>query len=474
MTAVVGLGGSAGSITALQKFFTRMPADSGLAFVVVLHLSPKYESNLAQLVQNLTPMPVTQVSAAVKVEANCVYVIPPGKQLLMADGQLILHDLPREYGTRAAVDIFFRSLAETHGSRSTGIVLSGLDGDGSIGIKRIKENGGLTVAQDPNEAEHEGMPRSAIETGMVDWVLAVDEMPRQLLEYQKIQERVRLPEEKQPADGPNQEADGEKALRETISFLRIRKAHDFSYFKRNTVLRRIRRRMQLNNIEDLPAYLAFLRLNPNEAEALTHDLLANVTNFFRDLEAFQALQAEVPKLLADKKPADEIRVWVPGCATGEEAYSMAILLSEATAKLAAFPSIKVFATDVDQGSIEVGRAGLYSAAITADVSPERLRLFFSKESAGYRVKRGIRETVFFAQHDLLKDPPFSNLDLVSCRNLLIYLDAAAQRRIFQIFHFALRENGILFLGAAESVGAAGERLNALNKKYRVYARERVM
>jgi two-component system CheB/CheR fusion protein len=179
-------------------------------------------------------------------------------------------------------------------------------------------------------------------------------------------------------------------------------------------------------------------------------------------------------LLADKKPADEIRVWVPGCATGEEAYSMAILLSEATAKLAAFPSIKVFATDVDQGSIEVGRAGLYSAAITADVSPERLRRFFSKESAGYRVKRGIRETVFFAQHDLLKDPPFSNLDLVSCRNLLIYLDAAAQRRIFQIFHFALRENGILFLGAAESVGAAGERLNALNKKYRVYARGRVM
>ena len=470
MTAVVGLGGSAGSITALQKFFVRMPADSGLAFVVVLHLSPKYESNLAQLLQNLTPMPVTQVSAAVKVEANRVYVIPPGKQLLMADGQLILHDLPREYGTRAAVDIFFRSLAETHGSRSTGIVLSGLDGDGSIGIKRIKENGGLTVAQDPNEAEHEGMPRSAIETGMVDWVLAVDEMPRQLLEYQKIQERVRLPAENQPVDGPNQEGDGEKALQETISFLRIHKAHDFSYFKRDTVLRRIRRRMQLTNIEDLPAYLAFLRLHPNEAEALTQDLLANVTNFFRDQEAFKALEAELSGLVKDKKPADEIRVWVPGCATGEEAYSMAILLSEAAAKLAALPSIKVFATDVDQGSIEVGRAGLYSGAIVADVSAERLRLFFSKESAGYRVKRGIRETVFFAKHDLLKDPPFLNLNLVSCRNLLIYLDSAAQRRIFQIFHFALRERGILFLGAAESVEAAGEWLTTLNSKYRVYSR----
>jgi two-component system, chemotaxis family, CheB/CheR fusion protein len=190
MPAVVGLGGSAGSIGALQKFFSRMPAESGLAFVVVLHLSPKYESNLAQLLQNSTPMPVTQVAAAVKVEENCVYVIPPGKQLLMTDGKLMLKDLPREYGTRAAVDIFFRSLAETHGSRSTGIVLSGLDGDGSIGIKRIKENGGLTVAQDPNEAEHGGMPRSAIETGMVDWVLAVDEMPRHLLEYQKVRERV--------------------------------------------------------------------------------------------------------------------------------------------------------------------------------------------------------------------------------------------------------------------------------------------
>ena len=327
-----------------------------------------------------------------------------------------------------------------------------------------------TVAQAPGEAEHDGMPRSAIATGMVDWVLPVAEMPHRLLEYQRIQGRVRLPEENPPVPPRIEESDDENALRETLSFLQTRTGHDFSCYKRGTILRRIGRRMQVNTIEELPAYLAFLRLHPSEAMALLQDLLISVTNFFRDQEAFQALQAELPKLFADKTPEDQVRVWVPGCATGEEAYSIAMVLSEYASKLNAPPPIQVFATDLDQGSINVARAGIYPDAIAADVSAERLRLFFTKESTRYRIKRGMRETVLFALHDLLKSPPFSRIDLISCRNLLIYFDREAQRRAFEIFHFALLEKGMLFLGSSESIEDAGTLFTTLNKKYRLYGR----
>jgi two-component system, chemotaxis family, CheB/CheR fusion protein len=294
-------------------------------------------------------------------------------------------------------------------------VLSGSGGDGAIGIKRIKENGGLTVVQEPGEAEHDGMPRSAIATGMVDWVVPVAEMPNRLLEYQRIQGRIRLPEENPPVLTGIEGSADENALRETLSFLRMRTGHDFSCYKRGTILRRIGRRMQVNSIEELPAYLAFLRLHPSEAMALLQDLLISVTNFFRDQEAFQALQSELPKLFADKSSDDQVRVWVPGCATGEEAYSLAMVLSEYASNLNAPPQIQVFATDLDQGSINAARAGIYPDTITADISEERLRLFFTRESAGYRIRRGMRETVLFALHDLLKDPPFSRIDLISCR-----------------------------------------------------------
>jgi two-component system, chemotaxis family, CheB/CheR fusion protein len=262
----------------------------------------------------------------------------------------------------------------------------------------------------------------------------------------------------------------ENALRETLSFLRMRTGHDFSCYKRGTILRRIGRRMQVNSIEELPAYLAFLRLHPSEAMALLQDLLISVTNFFRDQEAFQALQSELPKLFADKSSDDQVRVWVPGCATGEEAYSLAMVLSEYASNLNAPPQIQVFATDLDQRSINVARAGIYPDTITADISEVRLRLFFTKESAGYRIRRGMREIVLFALHDLLKDPPFSRIDLISCRNLLIYLDREAQRRAFEIFHFALLEKGMLFLGSSESIEDAGTLFTTLDKKYRLYGR----
>ena len=454
MLPMVGLGGSAGSIQALQAFFRDMPADSGLAYVVILHLSSEHESTLAQLLQGSTKMPVVQVNATANVEPNHVYVIPPGKQLASADGHLELADLPTDRGRRLAVDLFFRTLADTHGPHAAAIVLSGADGDGAIGIKRIKERGGLTIAQDPNEAEHSGMPRAAIGTGMVDWVLQVGQMPERLLNYYELAKRVTLPPEEgpqpaQPAARPSA-GEAEAALRDVLVFLRTRTGRDFSYYKRATILRRIGRRLQVNDIDDLPGYLAFLRTHPGETGALLQDMLISVTNFFRDREAFDALESQIPWLFKDKRATDTVRVWVPGCATGEEAFSIAMLLSEHARKLDAPPQIQVFATDLDEDVIKSARDGSYPDTIAADVSEDRLRRWFLKEARGYRVRREIRELVLFALHDVLKDSPFSRLDLISCRNLLIYFNSEAQDRTFETFHFALRPPGRLFLGPSES------------------------
>lgn len=315
---IVGLGGSAGSITALQSFFQAMPPDSGMVFVVILHLSPDHESRLAELLQRATSMPVIQVSGTQKVEPNCVYVIPPGKALSAADGHLRLSSLVHDRGKRVAVDLFFRTLAETHGPHASAIVLSGADSDGAIGIKRIKERGGLTVAQEPHEAEHQGMPRAAIATGMVDWILPVKEMPARLIAYQRMEGELRLPPEEgpKPVDPTAQDQeDKEAALREVLTFLRTRTGRDFSYYKRATVLRRLGRRMQVNGVDNLVGYLALLRSNPEESGALLQDLLISVTNFFRDSDCFAALEALIPELFKDKGHGDAVRIWVAACAT---------------------------------------------------------------------------------------------------------------------------------------------------------------
>jgi two-component system CheB/CheR fusion protein len=467
---VVGLGGSAGSIGALREFFARMPADSGMGFVVVVHLSPEHESILAAVLGNVTPMRVVQVTAAVKIEANCVYVIPPGKQLSMVDGHLRVVDLQTERGKRVVVDLLLRTLADTHGPRAMAVVLSGADGDGSVGIKRIKERGGLTIAQEPGEAEHESMPRSAIATGMIDWILPVAEMPARLLEYHRHEERLRLPVEDPPRTDEHPPQNDESALRETLAFLRMRTGRDFSYYKRGTILRRIGRRMQVNGLESLPDYLDFLRTHPGETGALLQDVLISVTNFFRDREAFAELKNEMPRLFKGKQPDEQVRVWVAGCATGEEAYSVAMLLSEYAEGLEAPPILQVFGTDIDENAIRAAREGFYSPAIMADVSAERLRQFFTAEPGGYRVKRAVRETVLFAPHDLLKDSPFSRIDLITCRNLLIYVRREAQTRAFDLIHFALRQEGLLFLGGSESAEMAAAQFRPLNKKHRLYAR----
>lgn len=471
MLPMVGLGGSAGAIPPLREFFEAMPADSGFAFVVVMHLSPEHESVLAEVLQHSTAMPVVQVQETARVEPNVVYVIPPGRSLHAVDGSLSLGELGHRRGRHVAVDLFFRTLADTHGPHATAIVLSGIDGDGAIGIKRIKERGGLTIAQDPALAEQGGMPNSAIGTGMVDWVLAPADMPERLIAYHRLETRLRLPPEEgpQPAQAPVPPGDTvEAALRDVLNFVRMRTGRDFSYYKRATILRRIGRRMQVNGVDDLPGYLECLRTRPGEAAALLQDLLISVTNFFRDARCFAALTERLPQVFAGKRPGDMVRVWVAGCATGEEAYSVAMMLNEHARTLDAPPLIQVFATDLDDQAIQFAREGIYPLVMEADVSEERLRRYFMRESRGYRVRREIRETVLFATHDLLKDSPFSRLDLISCRNLMIYLEREAQSRLFHLFHFALRPEGLLFLGSSESAEDAAGLFSALDKKHRLY------
>jgi len=439
-----------------------------MAFVVVVHLSAQHESMMAEILQRTTAMPVSQVTRSVTIQPNHVYVIPPGMQLSTSQGMLNPSEMTPHKGKHITVDLFFRMLAKSHGAAATAIVLSGGDGDGALGLKHIKEHGGLTIAQDPAEAEQPGMPLTAIETGMVDWILPVDQMPARLIEYHNIGKKLQLSGpvacESLPKEIPDAEKD-EQALREILTFVRTTTGHDFSGYKRATILRRIGRRLQVNGVESLGDYVTFLRTHSGESAALLQDLLISVTNFFRDKEAFDALAVELPALFENKSMADAVRVWVPGCATGEEAFSIAILLTEYAATLDSPPQIQIFATDLDQAAIAVAREGRYSASIEVDVSEKRLRQFFTKEPGGYRVQRTLREMVLFATHNLLKDSPFSRLDLVTCRNLLIYLNRPTQLEVFDVFHFALRPEGRLFLGSSESAEDVATLFRPINKEF---------
>jgi two-component system CheB/CheR fusion protein len=477
MTPLVGLGGSAGAIPVLQTILKAVPADSGLAFVVILHLSPEHESTLAELLQRSTAMPVVQAKENQKIEAGHVYVIPPAKAIRSVNGHLRLApDQLTPRGRHVAVDLFFRTLADTHGPHAAAVVLSGADGDGAIGVKRIKERGGLTIAQDPEEAEHGSMPRSAIATGLIDWVLLADQIAPRLLDYFAREKVLKLPPEEgaQPMAPVTPDlSQEEQGLRDVLVFLRARTGRDFSDYKRATVVRRIARRMQVNGVDDLPNYLECLRNMPGESAALLQDLLISVTNFFRDADCFAALDAHLGELFKGKGPNDTVRAWVAACATGEEAYSIAMLLSERAREMEAPPAIQVFATDLDDEAIAEARDGTYPTTIQADVSDERLRRFFVKEHRGYRVRRELREMVLFAQHDLLKDSPFSRLDLITCRNLLIYLNRTAQQRMLETFHFALVPHGHLFLGSSESIEDASLLFSVLDKTSRIFAQRPV-
>jgi two-component system CheB/CheR fusion protein len=487
--AVVGIGASAGGISPLQQFFAGMKPDTGLAFVVVMHLSPNFESQLAAVIQQKTAMPVVQVTEAVKVQPNHVYVIPPNHQLTSEDSMLRLLPPQQAQGRRVTIDLFFRTLAYAYGQRAVSIIMSGTDSDGAIGLKHIRAQGGVTIAQEPEEAEFESMPMNAINTGMVDWTMRVGDMPERLLEFVRNENAIQLPPEIPEAHEPDakvKDAPGgetvsdetrdpgdEEALLRVLKHVLLHTGHDFGHYKRATVLRRIARRLQVNSLDSIPRYLDYLREHPPEARALLHDLLIGVTHFFRDQASFAALEANIPQLFAGKKHTEELRVWVTGCATGEEAYSIAMLLCEHAQKLSEPPSVQIFATDIDEQSIHEAREGLYPPTIEADVSPERLRQFFMRDNARYRVKKYIRDRVLFARHNVLSDPAFSRVDLVTCRNLLIYLNREAQRRVFDIFHFALRPGGLLFIGGAETADGSHSLFSPLDSHHRIYVRRSV-
>ncbi len=465
---IVGIGASAGGIKALKEFFAAMPPDAGMAFVVILHLSQEHESSLAQILQSETQMRVEQVTETVKVEPNNVYVIPPAKGLAMVDGHIQLTEPERIKGKRVPIDLFFRTLADAYGEKGIAVVLSGTGSDGTLGLKRIKENGGIGIAQEPLEAEYDGMPRSAINTGLVDLVLPVGEIPERLIGFQKNGGKIRLPQEKDeiPRPAKGKEPD---ALNEILAIVRVRTGHDFSAYKHATVLRRIARRLQVHELSELSEYLVFLRGNPEEAERLQRDLLITVTNFFRDKEAFETLEKEVvPKLFTGKTSADTVRVWSVGCATGEEAYGLAMILNEYAARITNAPQIQIFASDINDEAIAKGRECFYEEPIAADVSVERLRHYFTKETGGFRVRKDLRETVLFAPHNILRDPPFSKLDLITCRNLLIYFNRETQAKVLEIFNFALRSDGFLFLGASESAESHSDLFAVADKKNRIY------
>lgn len=463
---VVGLGASAGGIRALKSYFSNTPAKSGIAYVVILHLSPEHDSKLAEVLQVAGPMPVTQVRDRVRIEPDHVYVIPPNQSLSMNEGLLMLSEMTKIEERRAPVDTFFRALAEAKKSHAACIILSGTGADGSLGLKRVKELGGLALVQDPSEAEFNDMPRHAIATGLIDYVLPVAEMPAQILAYRDKLRSVRVPVLPQEQRAPD-----EAAVRDILMLLRVRSGHDFANYKRPTVMRRIRRRITVNGLNDLKDYAQYLHDHPEEVQELLKDLLISVTNFFRDQDAFAALKSEViPRIFDDKGQEESVRVWVPGCATGEEAYSLAMLLAEHTAELFDRPSIQIFATDIDERALAVAREGFYTETATADIPPEYLRRFFVKEMDGYRVRKDLREMILFAVHNVLKDPPFSHIDMISCRNLLIYLNRNAQDHLMQTFHFSLETDGFLFLGSSESADGLGDLFQTIDKDYRVYQR----
>jgi two-component system CheB/CheR fusion protein len=440
---VVGIGASAGGLKALQHFVEAVPADSGMAFVVILHLDPERESRMGELLQDRTSIPVTQVDGPTEVTANHIYMIPPGQDLTINRMTLAL----RERGERsehAPVDLFFRTLAEACGQDAVGVVLSGTGVDGTAGIRYIRQAGGITVAQSPDESEYDAMPASAIATGLIDLVLPSSRIPAELVRLRRLPSRM--------MDDASALSDIEAALPRVLALLRSRTGHDFTLYKRSTVLRRLDRRLRFNDVRTLEDYLPLLQSSNGECQALLRDLLISVSSFFRDPEAFESLAALTPALFDGKGPGDTVRVWVVGCATGEEVYSIAMVLAEHAAGIKDPPRVQLFATDIDEKGYAWARAGLYAAAAVVNVQPERLRRFFTKEAGGYRIAKSLRELVLFAGHNVLHDPPFSRMDLVSCRNLFIYLQPEAQERVLETFHFALNRGGMLFLGAAETVG----------------------
>ncbi len=455
---IVALGASAGGLEAFEQFFRNIPANSGMGFVLISHLDPSHASILTEILQRITTMPVVEAQDQMQVRPNCVYVIPPNRDMSIFHGALQLSIPTVQRGQRMPIDAFLRSLAEDQSEKAIGIILSGTGTDGTLGLRAIFGAGGITLAQEPTTAKFDGMPASAIQAGYVSHVLPVEKMPEVMLSglHTLIQQ----------APAPQIALSG---INHILSQLRTCTGHDFSLYKKSTITRRIQRRMLQNGIESTKTYARYLMDHPPEIASLFKELLINVTNFFRDPEAFVALKQDIlPTLLADKPDDYVFRVWVAGGATGEEAYSIAMVLRELQDESHYMFKVQIYSTDLADDTITTARAGFYPPNITLDVTPERLRRFFIKEESGYRVKKEIREMVIFAIQNVIKDPPFTKLDLLSCRNLMIYLEPELQNRLIPAFHYALKPGGTLFLSPSESIGNHTELFTPLNRKWKFY------
>jgi two-component system CheB/CheR fusion protein len=461
---IIGIGASAGGIDALKRLFPGFPPECGMAFVVVLHLDPDHESALSEVLARGSALPVTPIENDTQVEPDHVYVIPPNAALTIQDGRLLLNKPAAPRGQRNAIDEFLISLARDQGENAACVILSGTGSDGTLGLRAIKEHGGLALAQ--AEAEYSGMMRSAVATGLVDFVLRAEDIPAKLIDYFDHVTRV---ESEKGYHAARSEAASH--LDQIASLLRSQTGHDFSGYKERTIVRRVQRRMHVLQIDDVPTFIDRLRRDSREVTLLLQDMLIGVTNFFRDPEAFAALESDViPELFKNKGPEDAVRVWVPGCATGEEAYSIAILLREFASKSGGTPKLQVFATDIDDHALDIARTGRYPATISQDVSARRLGRYFLREDGTYRIAGDLREMCLFSPHNLLRDAPFSKLDLISCRNLLIYFGADLQGRVIPLFHYALLPSGFLFLGTSENVTRHSRLFSTIDKAHRIFRR----
>jgi len=468
---VVAVGASAGGLEAFTQLISHLPDDTGMAFVLLQHLDPKQPSLLSEIIARSTAMPVQEVEDGMAVAPNQLYVIPSGQGMAIHDGRLQLLSRERTRGSSRVIDVFFKSLAEDQGNCAIGVVLSGGDADGTRGIEAIKAAGGITFAQSEDTAQVNSMPHMAIATGQVDFVQAPAEIARTLAEISRHPYMVR-PTTSDVADAVTDTADGPDALADILKLLKRRTKVDFAQYKPTTLKRRIFRRMALHHLENLENYLQLLRDNPEEIEALYQEILIRVTSFFRDEDVFAALTQDVfPALVQNRNPDVPIRIWVAGCATGEETYSIAISLLEYLADNPLDPSIQIFATDVNEQSVEVARLGWYSQAQVVDMSPERLQRYFVPVDGGYQVNTLVRELCIFARQNLVSDPPFSRLDLISCRNVLIYFSLALQRKVLPMFHYGLKPQGFLLLGSSETVGEFTDLFSPLDNRHRIYIKQ---
>ncbi|HKJ05189.1 MAG TPA: chemotaxis protein CheB [Geopsychrobacteraceae bacterium] len=465
---IIGIGSSAGGLEALELFLGNVPPKNGMAFVIVQHLDPHHKGMMVELLQRMTDIPVVEIKDRMNVKAEHVYLIPPNKDLSILNGRLQLLEPSAPHGLRLPIDFFFHALAADQQNLCCAVILSGMGSDGVQGLRTIKEKSGGIFVQEPDSAKFDGMPRSAVDSGLADAVAAAEDLPAKIIAYLQSTRQISTPVD---VDLGGKEQSG---LEKVIALLRTQTGHDFSFYKKNTMYRRIERRMGLHHLPRIDDYVRYLRENHQEATLLFKELLIGVTSFFRDPQVWEQLKQDVmPDMLAARPDGGVLRAWVPGCSTGEEAYSLAILFREVLYQLkpAVNYSLQIFATDLDKEAIDKARTGSYPANILADISEERMQRFFVQDELGYRVKQEIREMVVFASQNLIMDPPFTKLDLLSCRNLLIYLQADLQKKVMRLFHYSLNPGGILLLGSSESVGQTNELFAPLSGKTRLYRRQ---